>query len=84
MKQRYWFTQKGYEWYPHHIENINTIKENPDYFVLELTLKEKLKKKFGFHNHYKFECWVRDREGKSWKCFINFINDSVKFLGVVK
>ena len=84
MKQRYWFTQKGYEGYPHHIENINTIKENPDYFVLELTLKEKLKKKFKLHNPYKFECWVKDRERKSWKCFINFINDSVKFLGVVK
>lgn len=78
---------EAYLKYPHHIENIETIRAYPDYFKLEHTFKERFKRFFKLQKHNEFECWVKDKSNKSWKCFINlnrikkYPHGYVKFLG---
>jgi hypothetical protein len=71
-------------------QELERHKQNPNYFVMRFTLKEKLKRRFGFGKVNRFECWVKDRTGKQYKCFIDlrrtkeYPNGKCKFLGVVK
>ena len=63
MKQRYWFTQKGYEGYPHHIENINTIKENPEKVLAHQILYKEIIKG-NIQNIKKLKCLFCGKKAK--------------------